>query len=81
MDINLLGKIKSADVDLFNILSVTALKQVRRTWKQPNPPKLNLWLSTIKLTFTIRDHAKNGIRFTPKIDSVKLYINLAQDLQ
>lgn len=46
LGIYLKGKIRAKDIYFFNILRVTAVKQVTKAWKQPNTPKLRAWVLT-----------------------------------
>ena len=56
LGINLQDTIKTTDIYLFNILCVTAMKQVTRTLKHLNSPKLTTEqiAHMEKLTYTIR---------------------------
>ena len=62
LGVYLKGKIRAKDIYFFNILRVTASKQVTKAWKQPNTPNLRTWLLTTeqslemeRLTFVNRE--------------------------
>lgn len=78
LGINLKGKIKSPNMHHMQILCVMTMKQVTQTWKQPNSPKLNSWQPAIEQILDMEklDHIKNGIKFTPKVESVNEHMSI-----
>ena len=84
LGINIQCKIKAKDRNIFNMLRLTALKQLTRTWKQPKAPELYLWYNTIeqvlemeKLTFIASNSLENWKKIYPKhiLDKITKYFN------
>lgn len=51
LGINIQDKVKTKERKVFNILRLTALKQITRIWKQTKTPELKFWYKTVKEVF------------------------------
>ncbi len=81
LGINIAYTIKRKYYKFFNILRITALKQITRLWKQPQKPEVRLWYNTIekvlemeKNIFASRNHSEKWNKLYPNNLRNKMYL-------